>query len=383
MKKNCFVICPIGDTGSDIRKQADILFNHVIEPACDRCNLKPIRADKIATTGLITNRVIQHLRDSEVVVADLTGHNPNVFYELGVRHALNKHVILIKNQNDKRPFDIQAINIIDYSSLDDPKEMQKLKNNVVEYIENIMSKPEEVDFPLISILGDYSKTESVLTSRIEDISNQLEGLKEYLYNSFGSDIDEKTRINAQYIDGEDAAFASLTKATERAKKEVRSSRFFPDSVLGNQEYVKAIESRVLGTDGRKPLTQYYRIVSLNNPEKIRDIIHHLNSFNGRPFELHLTKSTNAFEIVIIDDTDAFIHFYKEQVVIASTLHIKERSIVLEFKEIYDKMLKNTEPGLIFNCTDIRTNNLGKRIQDVTKIFEDRFGEDTVAKDFKK
>ena len=379
MKKNCFVVCPIGDEGSEIRKQADILFDHVIEPACDKFNFNPIRADKIATTGLITNKVIKNLRDAEIVVADLTGHNPNVFYELGVRHALNKHVILIKNQKDKRPFDIQSINIIDYLSLDDPKEMQKLKNNVIKHIESILNEPEEVDLPFITILGEHSKIESLCLSKIEDVFGQIKGLKEYLYNNFSCDIDEKTRINAQYIDGEDEAFAALTKATERAKKEVRSSRFFPDSVLGNQGYVKAIESRVLGTDGKKPLTQYYRIVALNNPEKIRDIIHHLNSFKGRPFELHLAKIPNAFELVIIDDTDAFIHFYKEKMVIASTLHIKERSIVLEFKEIYDKMLKNTESGLIFNCADIRTDNLGQKIQDVTKIFEELFGKSKGSK----
>ena len=379
MKKNCFVVCPIGDEGSEIRKQADILFDHVIEPACDKFNFNPIRADKIATTGLITNKVIKNLRDAEIVVADLTGHNPNVFYELGVRHALNKHVILIKNQKDKRPFDIQSINIIDYLSLDDPKEMQKLKNNVIKHIESILNEPEEVDLPFITILGEHSKIESLCLSKIEDVFGQIKGLKEYLYNNFSCDIDEKTRINAQYIDGEDEAFAALTEATERAKKEVRSSRFFPDSVLGNQGYVKAIESRVLGTDGKKPLTQYYRIVALNNPEKIRDIIHHLNSFKGRPFELHLAKIPNAFELVIIDDTDAFIHFYKEKMVIASTLHIKERSIVLEFKEIYDKMLKNTESGLIFNCADIRTENLGQKIQEVTKIFEELFGKSKGSK----
>lgn len=379
MKKNCFVVCPIGDESSDIRKQADILFDHVIEPACDKFNFNPIRADKIATTGLITNKVIKNLRDAEIVVADLTGHNPNVFYELGVRHALNKHVILIKNKKDKRPFDIQSINIIDYSSLDDPKEMQKLKNNVIKHIESILNEPEEVDLPFITILGEHSKIESVFLTKVEDVFGQIKGLKEYLYNNFSCDIDEKTRINAQYIDGEDEAFAALTEATERAKKEVRSSRFFPDSVLGNQGYVKAIESRVLGTDGKKPLTQYYRIVALNNPEKIRDIIHHLNSFKGRAFELHLSKIPNAFELVIIDDTDAFIHFYKEKMVIASTLHIKERSIVQEFKEIYDKMLKNTEPELIFNCADISTDNLGKRIQDVTEIFQAIFEKATDSK----
>lgn len=61
-------------------------------------------------------------------------------------------------------------------------------------------------------------------------------------------------------------------------------------------------------------------------------------------------------------------------VIASTLHIKERNIVLEFKEIYDKMLKSTEPELIFNCADISMENLGAKIQEVRKIFDTLFGD---------
>ena len=374
MKKTCFVVCPIGEEGSEIRKRAESLFNHVIEPACDKFNLAPIRVDKIAITGLITNKIIRSLRDADVVVADLTGHNPNVFYELGVRHALNKPVILIKSEKDKRPFDIQSVNIIDYSSLDDPTEMQNLKNKLIKHIESIFDESEEIDLPFSSILGECPKIESIFLSKIEEVFGQVKGLREYLYNNFSSDIDEKTKIDAQYIDGEDRAFAALTEATERAKKEVRSSRFFPDSVLGNQGYVKAIESRVLGTDGKKPLSQYYRIVALNNPAKIRDVIHHLNHFMGRAFELHLSKTSNAFELVIIDDTDAFIHFYKEKMVIASTLHIKERNIVLEFKEIYDKMLKSTEPELIFNCADINMENLGAKIQEVRKIFDILFGE---------
>ena len=373
MKKTCFVICPIGAEGSEIRKRAESLFNHVIEPACDKFNLAPVRVDKIAITGLITNKIIRSLRDADVVVADLTGHNPNVFYELGVRHALNKPVILIKNEKDKRPFDIQSINIIDYSSLEDPTEMQNLKNKLIKHIESIFDESEEIDLPFSSILGECPNVESIFLSKIEEVFGQIKGVKEYLYNNFSNDINEKTKIDAQYIDGEDRAFAALTEATERAKKEVRSSRFFPDSVLGNQGYVKAIESRVLGTDGKKPLAQYYRIVALNNPAKLRDIIHHLNHFMGRAFELHLSKTSNAFELVIIDDTDAFIHFYKEKMVIASTLHIKERNIVLEFKEIYDKMLKSTETDLIFNCADINMENLGAKIQEVRKIFDNLFG----------
>ena len=377
MKRTCFVVCPIGQEGSEIRNRADIIFNHIVEPACDKFSLTPLRSDKIAMTGVITHKIIKHLKDSDIVIADLTGHNPNVFYELGIRHALGRPVIIIKSNSDKRPFDIQSINILDYSSLDHV-EMTRLKGLVVDHIDLVLNHRDEIDDPLAgSLMGNINEA-SELKSEVLDIKNDIRGLREDIINTFSQDSLDKTRINAQYLDGEDRAFQALTEATKRAKKEIRSSRFFPDSVLGQQTYVNAIESRVKGSDGMKPLNQYYRIVALNNPEKLSDIIHHITIFKGRPFQLHLAKIPNAFELVVIDDTDAFIHFYKERMVIASTLHIKERSIVWEFREIYDKMLQNTESNMVFTCSEITNVNLGQRINDVTEIFSEAFGESTMS-----
>ena len=382
MEPTCFVICPIGKEGSEIRKRADILFDLVIEPSCDKFNLKPLRADKIATTGIITTKVIRHLRDAEIVIADLTGHNPNVFYELGIRHSLRKPAILIKSAIDTKPFDIQNINIIEYNSLEDQQEIKGLKRRVQDFLSSIIQCPDELDEPLGDMLSEYFAEEAGLTHTLSKIQKDICGVRDLIVNNLDIEGIDKNRINAQYLDGEDRAFDALTEATKRAKKEIRSSRFFPDSVLGQQEYVNAIESRVKGTDGKRELDHYFRIVALNNPDKLTDIIHHLTMFKGRPFTLHLSKIPNAFELVVIDDTDAFIHFYKEKMVIASTLHIKERSIVWEFREIYDKMLKNTDKELIYDCSEVKSSNIGQKIADVTKIFNEKFHDQTKASNSK-
>jgi hypothetical protein len=63
-------------------------YPSIVAPAAEACGYDTIRADQIAKPGIITSQVIQHLLDDPLVVADLTGWNPNVFYELAIRHAI-------------------------------------------------------------------------------------------------------------------------------------------------------------------------------------------------------------------------------------------------------------------------------------------------------
>jgi hypothetical protein len=88
--KTCFVIGPIGSElagiGTDERdtyEQALRVMSAVIEPACEQVGLEPVRADGLAKAGEITDQIFRRLRDDDVVIADLTGANANVMYELG------------------------------------------------------------------------------------------------------------------------------------------------------------------------------------------------------------------------------------------------------------------------------------------------------------
>jgi hypothetical protein len=119
--KSCFVISPIGEEGSETRKEADRVFNNIIRPATRRFRgeLTVKRADHIASPGSITNEIIKMLRESEIVIADLTGWNPNVVYELAVRHFVNKPTILIiSTKESRKPFDLQNERIVRYDTTD-------------------------------------------------------------------------------------------------------------------------------------------------------------------------------------------------------------------------------------------------------------------------
>jgi len=114
------VIGPIGDKLAEhgtpereLYEESLEIWESVIQPACRAVGLEPLRADKIAKSGEIPEQICRHLRDDEVVVADLTRANPNVMYELGLRHTTRKITVQIGEQG-RLPFDVAAIRTIKF-----------------------------------------------------------------------------------------------------------------------------------------------------------------------------------------------------------------------------------------------------------------------------
>ena len=116
----CFIVGPIGDRleppGTEGRlryENATQMWENVFEPACAVFGLAPVRADKIAEAGEIPEQIFTFLRDADVVIADLTGGNANVMYELGLRHTRNKITIQI-GEHERLPFDVNTIRTVKF-----------------------------------------------------------------------------------------------------------------------------------------------------------------------------------------------------------------------------------------------------------------------------
>jgi|SRR6478736_8435669 len=101
----CFVVSPIGESGSEIRKRADKFIKFVVLPSIGDL-YTVVRADQIASPGSINRQVFERLLNDDLVIADLTGHNPNVYYELAVRHCFAKPYVQMIHAADKIPFDL-------------------------------------------------------------------------------------------------------------------------------------------------------------------------------------------------------------------------------------------------------------------------------------
>jgi hypothetical protein len=146
--RTCFVISPIGKEGSEVRKRADQVLKHIITPPVLGCGYKPLRADKISEPGLITSQVLQHILDDPLVIADLTGMNPNVFYELAIRHAFRRPIVQLCQKGEELPFDVSGMRTIfvDYHDLDSVEETKQEIERQIKHIEG--KKPDELESPI-------------------------------------------------------------------------------------------------------------------------------------------------------------------------------------------------------------------------------------------
>ena len=118
MKRKCFVIMPFGEKkdASGAVIDFDDLYEFMIRGAIeDDLKLECIRCDKIIGPGMIHRDMIQQIFEADVAIVDITTNNPNVFYELGVRHALCKGVtVVIRRAGAAIPFNIQDLRVVDY-----------------------------------------------------------------------------------------------------------------------------------------------------------------------------------------------------------------------------------------------------------------------------
>ena len=191
--KSCFVVMPISDPEEYDKGHFARVYKHLIKPACERASVNCIRADEVKSTNYIVIDILHRILDSDIVVCDLSSRNPNVLYELGIRQAFNRPVVLIKDKKTDRIFDIQGLRTLDYDETLRVDTVQSDISAISSTVEKTLHlTPQDVN-SLVQLLGvkqaelsegtKLSGEASLILDAIQDLSQRIALLEDYKSDS--------------------------------------------------------------------------------------------------------------------------------------------------------------------------------------------------------
>lgn len=156
----CFYVAPIGEPGSEPRKHSDLFLSSLVEPALKELGLTVIRADGIAEPGMITTAIIEHLKKAKLVIVDLSLLNPNVFYEMAIRHAAKGPIVQMIRKGDRLPFDVNQVNTLVIDNTDiytfTPK-LETYRSEITTYARRAIEDPEHFGNPISVFYPNFWK----------------------------------------------------------------------------------------------------------------------------------------------------------------------------------------------------------------------------------
>lgn len=129
----CFVAMPFGS------EELNDIYEYFVKPSIqDKCGLACERGDDVFGSNVIMEDIREAIGRARLVLADLTGKNPNVFYEVGIAHTLDKEVLLLSQSVEDVPFDLRHRRVLVYANT--PKGCRQLEHRIVENINAMLAR---------------------------------------------------------------------------------------------------------------------------------------------------------------------------------------------------------------------------------------------------
>ena len=181
--KPCFVIMPISDQPQYPAGHFNKIYEQIIVPAVKEAGFEPVRADSNQICDSIMQKILKNLVECDMAICDLSSRNPNVMYELGIRQAYGKKVVLIQDDATDKIFDVAGINTVFYKR-------DRLYENVIKAKDDIANAIKETyangSFSLMSIANlenatvDNSKIDGVVLARLmmQSIYSKLDAMED-------------------------------------------------------------------------------------------------------------------------------------------------------------------------------------------------------------
>lgn len=177
--EECFIITPIGSPDSEIFKKTTGLLEAIIQPVLSKLGFKAIPAHQIASPGSIPKQILRHIVEDRLVLANLTGLNPNVMYELAVRHAVKLPLVMLAEVGTDLPFDVKDQRTIFYS--DTFAGVEACKKHLESAILTVLAEGYEAENPIYDAIEtntiikniDPESKEEYLVNRLDKIEATL------------------------------------------------------------------------------------------------------------------------------------------------------------------------------------------------------------------
>ena len=174
-EKICFIVTAIGESGTPTRERADNVYKYLIAPVCEDLGYKPVRVDHVNAVDNINTTIINYLKTAPMVIADMTDHNPNAFYELGFRQALELPLVPIIKVGGNLPFDVMTTRTVfydtDVAKIEESKE--NLKSKILSF-ENFEMPESRIDKNVT-----LDELDDKITKKLNKILNLLEKQQSY------------------------------------------------------------------------------------------------------------------------------------------------------------------------------------------------------------
>ena len=213
-EKNCFIVTAIGESGTPTRERSDNVYKYLIAPVCEELGYRPVRVDHVNAVDNINETVINYLKTAPMVIADMTEHNPNAFYELGFRQARELPLVPIIKVGERLPFDVITTRTVFYDT--DVAKIEESKENLrakIQSFENFEMPESRAERSLT--LDDLNDN---LTKKLNKILNLLEKQQSYSPLLHTHDLDFKP----SQID-----YQSIVQQTQERLKQAQSHPLFP------------------------------------------------------------------------------------------------------------------------------------------------------------
>jgi CheY-like chemotaxis protein len=296
--QTCFVVMPIGS--GEMYNEYLSRYENIIKPAIEGLKIssrqvyKSVRADFESQTGSITRTILDYLYNSEVVIADLSDLNPNVFYELGVRHSLRNKTILIAAKGTKPPFDVGDLRIIFYENKigGEKKVVPELQSVLRKFAEG----EEQIDSPVFHAIPK-------LLYRMADDSLEVQNKELRAILSFLEEFREAQFSNLLKTDLDEIVDLFSTRENSVVSK---NQNTFLGTQLNNQEIVGGSSmgylkcSKMTNTILRFAglTSKQFEETSLDYAALVREDYEHNNRYSHTAFlTYHLLKTNTGIKIV--------------------------------------------------------------------------------------